>query len=180
MSKPVFAAFFKGAGLDVAGTLGDDATSAGIDEMAAAARAAGIGVGVFSFDEENAAVKALQHALNIGQETAAIGFSAGAGTVTAISRVVHLDLAELIDPSRDCINYRLYAPNVVRSILFHNNNWFSRITGVGGAGEKTDPGGDLGAQIKYEIDENHLVVDLDRHVQDITHDELLRLQNGAG
>ena len=154
---PVYCAMFMGQG----GTFG---TSIGVTEMCNQARAAGIIVDEFVGTDIKNALPAVQAYKKSGHKITAAGYSEGVGAVGYISQVVPIDLAIGIDPSRDCVNYRI-RPNTPRSILWHNQNWLSRLTGIGGAGEASDPGGDLGFKEKHEINENHLLVDLDKTIQ---------------
>lgn len=111
-------------------------------------------------------------------KTSIVCYSAGAGTGDYISWHERLDQVIALDPSRDCVNYKV-KPTVPDSVLVHNDFWFTHFTGIGGAGEATDPGGDLGFKTRIEVSEDHLLVDVDPHVQDIVKQHLLRLKGGA-
>lgn len=171
MIRPVYAPFIEGQ-------FGQAGSSLGMVAMANAARAAGITAELFFYEQLAAVGAALSAHLKAGDRLAVVCYSAGVGTGDYVSAHAPLDLLIALDPSRDCINYKVH-PQTKTSILFHNNNWFAHLTGVGGAGEARDPGGDLGFQIRYEIDENHLLVDLDQKIHIIVQHELLRLRNGA-
>jgi hypothetical protein len=160
------------------GQFGEVGSSTGMSVMAAQARAHGILAQTYHYQQ----MAIIEHDLlwhqHEGHRVAVIGYSLGVGTGGLVSERIALDLLIGLDPSRDGINYRVGA-KTKRSILYHNNNWLTHLTGIGGAGEKQDPGGDLGFQIKREVDENHLLVDLDPSIYAQVLEELLRLANPA-
>ena len=162
----IFAAFIEGQ-------FGEVGSSTGMSVMAHEASSHGILAGTYQYTQlplVNAAFKLHQAKKHL---LAAVCYSLGCETGCLIS--TPLDLLICLDPSRDGYQYRVPA-RVKRSILFHNNNWLSHLTGIGAAGEATDPGGDLGFQIKHEIDENHLLVDLDPSIHQAVLSELLKLK----
>lgn len=166
--KQVYAAFFRGQFGFI--------SSPGMDQMAYQARANGIAADVFSGtgDLITAYTKARAQ-LMAGVAVALIGYSEGVGDVGWIEeRLPDVDLCCAIDPSRDCYNYVLKKPK--RGILFHDNFFLEHITGIGGAGESSDPGGDLGYQTKLEFEEDHLYMDLDPRIHARVLQELLRLK----
>lgn len=111
----------------------------------------------------NTAMTTVQWFLNNHHRVCLIGYSEGVGDVGYIQeRFPQVDDCIAIDPSRDCYNYKLKNPKA--SLLFHNSDLLSHITGIGGAGEASDPGGDLGYQEKIEKSVNHLYMDCDPEV----------------
>jgi len=167
----VYAAFIEGAGPLVVSAKGGAVTSPGMVAMAGQARADGIAADTFEFDEYQGCLEVLRRMKALGKKVAIVSYSAGVGTATLISYFAKLDFLAAIDPSQDCINYRVNKDNVKKSVLWHNNNWLSKITGIGGAGENPD----LGFSERIEIDVNHLVADLLPSIKQRVRQELLGL-----
>jgi len=158
---------------------GEAGTSTGIIALADAARQLGIQVDLFDGVDITHGYPAAWKQQQAGYALAAIGYSEGCGDVGWIEQRLAMKFCALIDPSRDCINYKLRPENCPDSILFHNNNWLARWTGVGAAGEASDPGGDLGCRTRYEYNENHLVMDLDTTIHGIIENRLANLVRAA-
>lgn len=159
----------------IEGQLGEAGSSEGIVAMYRWAAANGFRPSLFFYTQLSQADQFIQTYDKAGYLTSIVCYSAGAGTGEYITWREKLDQIIALDPSRDCVNYKV-RPTVPDSVLIHNNNWFAHLTGVGGAGEASDPGGDLGFKTRVEVDENHLLVDVDSHVQDIVKQHLLRLK----
>lgn len=156
----VAAAFIEGQGADL--------TSAGILQMAAAARKAGYRANVYPYQSIDAAKDWLLYWSRVGNKTAVVGYSLGAGTATALSAYhVPLDLLICLDPSELGYNYKLDKTHTKRSILWHDSNWLNGPIGHAGYG--------LGFDLTYETMDFHLGVDLDPKIQANVAIELARL-----
>lgn len=169
------------------GQFGTVGSSIGMDNMASWASQQGIESHVFAGTDATGAEAQLVQALQAGSKTVLVGYSEGAGLVGYLEQRHKVDFCALIDPSRDCYNYKLVSANCPDSVLFHNSNWFGYWTGLGDGGEAGDPGtvydvngvvqsnGDLNCRTIMEFNENHLLMDFDGTVQQYIEKKLLAL-----
>lgn len=162
-------------------------SSLGINMMASQAQSIGAETAVFAYSDVQTAYSTIVEKQKAGYKIILPGYSLGAGTAGLLSQEISgIDTVILLDPSRDGINY-VVGKSTKRSILLHNNDWLEKVSGIGGAGEQQDQsavygpggvavaGGDLGCQVKYEFNENHLVIQYDKSVWQIVQEETQKL-----
>ena len=159
----VYVAFFRGQG--------GVATSFGLDQMAAQARADGCLADVFNYGQFAAGLAAIEAHLKAHDLLMVVGFSLGGGDVTLLSKDgVPIDTLVAVDPSQLGYNYQLNPKTTKRSVLWYDDNWI--LNGpIGHAGLN------LGFQIVCQTWDWHLVVDKDPRIQATVRYEWLRLKH---
>lgn len=159
----VTAAYFRGQ-------FADEGSSLGIDKMASQARANGISTAVFNYEQFVQGKAFIDAARKRGDKIAVIGYSLGAGDVTALSHEGEpIDLLIALDPSQLGYNYKLDKKHTKRSVLWYDNNWILN-------GPLGHAGRDLGFDVIHTTADWHLWVDLDPIIQANVLSELLKLK----